>query len=150
MIRRFTGRHMALMLIGFFGVVVLVNAVMATIAERSFGGTVVENSYVASQRFNGWLAAARRQERAGWSLSVKSREGTVLLALTRNGAPREGAIAAMVNHPLGGVPERPLHFRPIGGGRFVSRERLPAGRWQLHASIRSAGEQAHFLQDFTA
>src|SRR3546814_8818871 len=55
-IRRFTGWHMTAILIAFFAAVIAVNMLMATVAVRSFGGTVVENSYVASQKFNGWLA----------------------------------------------------------------------------------------------
>ena len=44
MTRRFTGYHMLAWIVGFFMVVIGVNAVMATIAERSFTGTVGENS----------------------------------------------------------------------------------------------------------
>ena len=57
--RRFTGYHMAAILVAFFGVIIAVNMVMATLATRTFGGVVVENSYVASQEFNGWLKDAR-------------------------------------------------------------------------------------------
>mgnify|MGYP001281167617 CR=1 FL=1 len=38
----FTGRHMATILIAFFGVVITVNIVMARFALSTFGGTVVE------------------------------------------------------------------------------------------------------------
>ncbi len=65
--KRFTGRHMAAIMFAFFGVVIAVNVTMATFATRTFGGTVVDNSYVASQKYNGWLAEARRQERLGWT-----------------------------------------------------------------------------------
>src|SRR3546814_10033574 len=68
-IRRFTGWHMTAILIAFFAAVIAVNMLMATVAVRSFGGTVVENSYVASQKFNGWLAQARAQRRLGWRRS---------------------------------------------------------------------------------
>ena len=54
--REFTGRDMAKILVAGFGLVVAVNFGMATIAARSFSGTVVDNSYIASQKFNGWLA----------------------------------------------------------------------------------------------
>ena len=63
MTRRFTGWHMTAIMFAFFGVVVSVNMLMATLATRTFGGTVVENSYVASQSFNRWLAEARAQDR---------------------------------------------------------------------------------------
>ena len=34
-------------------------------AMSTFGGIVVENSYVASQEFNGWLEEARQSDGAG-------------------------------------------------------------------------------------
>ena len=46
MTMRFTGWHMAAILLGFFGLVVAVNLYMAHTAISTFGGTVVENSYV--------------------------------------------------------------------------------------------------------
>ena len=55
-----TGRHVAAIFVAFFAVVIAVNVLMASYAVGGFGGTVVDNSYVASQRFNGWLAQARR------------------------------------------------------------------------------------------
>ena len=54
-VRPFTGYHMTAILVAFFGVVIVVNFVMARYAVATFGGTVVDNSYVASQEFNGWL-----------------------------------------------------------------------------------------------
>ncbi|WP_037492794.1 FixH family protein, partial [Sphingobium sp. HDIP04] len=88
-IRRFTGWHMTAILAAFFAVVIAVNMLMATVAVRSFGGTVVENSYVASQKFNGWLAQARAQQRLGWRDAVTlDAERRVGLALKdANGAP---------------------------------------------------------------
>ena len=58
MTRQFTGRHMLAILIAFFGTVIAVNMVMAVLATRTFGGLVVENSYVATRQFNGWLEQA--------------------------------------------------------------------------------------------
>ena len=59
--RRFTGWHMTTILVAFFAVVITVNIVMARFALSTFGGTVVENSYVASQHYNEWLARAAAQ-----------------------------------------------------------------------------------------
>ena len=54
----FTGRHITMILVAFFGVVIAVNLVMAHYASSTFGGVVVENSYVASQEYNQWLHEA--------------------------------------------------------------------------------------------
>jgi nitrogen fixation protein FixH len=151
MTHSFTGRHMALAMIGFFSVVIAVNIVMATIAERSFGGTVVDNSYVASQRFNAWLDAAARQDSEGWTLSTAHRGGHLVVAIaTRGAAVDGGALIARVSHPLGVLPERMMHFRPIGGGRYLSDEALPAGRWRLHLTLHAHGREMRFVEDLAA
>ncbi len=135
--RGFTGRHMAGAIIGFFAVVIAVNLTMAVLATQSFGGKVVDNSYVASQRFNGWLAEARAQEDAGWQAGFAADAGHVVIT-SRPGSRME----AVASHPLGRAPERTLGFVEVQPGRYRSLDRLPAGRWQLRATIRGAAGDA--------
>jgi nitrogen fixation protein FixH len=146
MTRPFTGWHMTAILVAFFGVVIAVNILMASYAIGTFGGTVVENSYVASQRFNGWLAEARAQRQLGWSVDVASTtDGHVLITPH---APRgdfsHASITAIAAHPLGRLPERTLTFGNTGGAHFVAAELLPAGRWLLHIEVRDNGQDARF------
>ena len=61
-VKKFTGYHATMMIVGFFAVVVAVNLVMAQFALSTFSGTVVDNSYVASQKYNQWLEQARHQQ----------------------------------------------------------------------------------------
>ena len=137
MTRTFTGRHMSAILVAFFGVIVAVNAVMATYAARTFGGVVVENSYVASQEFNAWLKAAKKQERLGWHPKVAldgSRRVTVALPVT--GA----AVTGYAEHPLGRAADVPLTF--TGSKAVQSDQPLPAGRWTVHLTIRRGADEA--------
>ena len=67
----FTGRHMALILVAGFGIVIAVNFLMAYLAARDFGGVVVENSYVASQNYNSWLKEADAQRQLGWEATPR-------------------------------------------------------------------------------
>ena len=91
MTKPFTGWHMATILVGFFGIVIAVNVYMARAAIKTFGGTVVDNSYVASQEFNGWLAAAHKQERLGWDTRLSLVAGRhVRIEATKAGAARVG------------------------------------------------------------
>ncbi|MFB9051135.1 FixH family protein [Sphingobium indicum] len=149
-IRRFTGWHMTAILAAFFAVVIAVNMLMATVAVRSFGGTVVENSYVASQKFNGWLAQARAQRRLGWRDAVTLDAGRhVGLALKdAKGAPLAGVVVtAVAQHPLGRAPDMPLAFRETAPGVYVSDRVLPKGRWQLRFDLRLAGREEHLLRE---
>lgn len=142
MTRRFTGRHMLAIMLAFFGVIVAVNLSMATVAARTFGGKVVENSYVAGQQFNGWLAEARAQERLGWSTPVvlDGRRHVTLTAMSAGRALDRARVAAVARHPLGRAPDVVLAFRPDGAGRYVSTAPLPRGRWQVQFEVRRGGE----------
>jgi nitrogen fixation protein FixH len=139
----FTGRRMGLILSAFFGVVIAVNLLMATLATRTFGGTVVENSYVASQRYNGWLAAARRQEALGWSIKPgvdERRRVTVALSIA------DAVVSGFASHPLGREKDVPLRFTVDGSGRFVSDQSLPGGRWKVHLLVRKGGDEARLIE----
>ena len=128
----FTGRHMAAILVGFFGIVVTVNFTMASYARSTFGGIVVENSYVASEKFNGWLARAGEQQALGWSAAASRRgDGRVELAVE---APASVVATGTARHPLGRMPDRALAFERTGAG-FLSRETLPEGRWIVRIEL---------------
>lgn len=148
MTRHFNGWHMTTILVGFFAVVVAVNLVMARYAIGTFGGTVVENSYVASQRFNGWLKDARDQDALGWTTRV-SLDGNrrLILAVRRDDAPlAKLAATGTASHPLGRVPAVSLSFDPLPDGRLRSRQALPSGRWSVSLSVRSGTETARMLE----
>lgn len=148
MTRRFTGWHMLVILVAFFGTVIAVNVVMAVYATRTFGGTVVDNSYVASQEFNRWLAEARAQEKLGWmhhvaldasrhvTVSVSGADGQALTAVTAD---------AVARHPLGREADIPLGFAAAGPGKLRSVKPLPAGRWLVHLTVRSGADEARLI-----
>lgn len=140
MTRHFTGWHMTAILVFGFGVVVAVNLLMATLAVGSFGGVVVENSYIASQKFNTWLAEAREENALGWSASV-SRSGDGHLLVATMGAPAGTQAAAELRHPLG--REQPMAFvlRSDGQGGFSSSDPLPEGRWLVRLTLSHGTDQ---------
>lgn len=133
----FTGRHMLTVMVGFFGLIIAVNLTMARLASDTFGGSIVANSYVASQRFNGWLQAARDQKALGWqsdlTLDDKRR---VVLTMDGPGFVATGS----AHHPLGRAPDVPLAFASDGAGRLISAEALPGGRWQVRMSVSRDGK----------
>lgn len=146
MTKKFTGRHMAAILIAFFGVIIAVNLTMATFATRTFGGTVVANSYVASQKYNGWLAAARAQEALGWASQVTlGDDRRVRIAVTKGDQPLAVEVEGFARHPLGREGEVPLRFMVEGEG-LVADAPLPAGRWLVHLLIRHGGDEARLIE----
>lgn len=149
-VRRFTGRHMTMILLAFFTVVIAVNMVMATVAVRSFGGTVVENSYVASQKFNRWLAQARAQDRMGWKdeVTLDARRRLRVAIADEAGRPlRGGDVRAVAEHPLGRAPDILLRFNEAQAGLYASEEALPAGRWTVRVDVRRGGSEQHLLKE---
>ena len=136
----FTGRHMALVFVGGFGVVIAVNLVMASVAVGSFHGTVVDNSYVASQNYNGWLAKAAASRALGWQ-AVPRRHADGRVVLETISIPAGAAIMAEAERPLGTRETASLTFTDQGGGRWISEEALAGGRWRLRIAVRAAGQE---------
>ncbi len=140
MAREFTGRHMLMTLVGGFGIVVAVNFYMASEAASSFGGVTVENSYVASQKFNGWLDEARAQEGLGWSAQL-SRQPDGHLAISTAGVPTGAKVTAELRHPLGLKDHPSLTFAQQPDMRYMSNEKVEAGRWTVRLSIVSGNDR---------
>lgn len=139
--REFTGRHMAIIIVSGFGVIIAVNLFMATLAVRGFGGVIVENSYVASQEFNGWLDAAERQNTLGWSARM-TRGADGHLEVDTSAVPEGATITATARRPLGRPQTTKLNLVPATTpGRYVSREPLEDGRWIVRLTMVSANRR---------
>jgi len=145
----FTGWHMTAILVAFFAVVMTVNFAMARFALSTFGGAVVENSYVASQHYNEWLRRAAAQDRLGWTAGATlGPDRRARLTIDRDGRPLAGlAVTATLSHPLGRTPPATMHFVPDADGRLVSEERVPAGRWRLDLAVRRGADEARYRVD---
>ncbi len=126
----FTGRHIAMILVAFFTVVITVNIYMARSAISTFGGEVVENSYVASQHYNKWLDEAAREKALGWQAKA-TRDADGRVSVTLAGAPANAVLAGDARHPLGRLPDQMLKFQRQADGSWLSDKPLPQGRWTL-------------------
>ncbi|MDK2760914.1 MAG: FixH family protein [Sphingopyxis sp.] len=145
----FTGRHMAAILVGFFAVVIAVNVTMARFAVSTFGGKVVENSYVASQNYNEWLKRAAIQDRLGWSEGVTLDADRHVLLTVRKDDRLLGdlTVSATVNHPVGRAAPAALGFAPMPGGGLRSIRPLATGRWRLDLVVRHGADEARYRKD---
>ena len=143
--RPFTGYHMLGSMVAFFSVVIVVNVLMARAATSTFGGVVVENSYVASQKFNKWLDEANAEKALGWTAKV-SRGGDGKLHVALDGVPADAQVSAVARHPLGHFPDVTLKFTPSATG-YVSDIALAPERWRLRVTVKSAGRTWRNEQD---
>ena len=138
--REFTGKHMLIVLVAGFGIVVAVNFFMAHVAARSFNGVVVENSYIASQKFNDLLNEAREQDALGWSAQLSRDPATRLLLITQN-VPANATVHVELRHPLGYKAVQSLDLLPASPGTYVSEKPVGEGRWIARVEIMAEGER---------
>jgi nitrogen fixation protein FixH len=140
---------MTAILVAFFGIVIAVNFTMARLAISSFGGTVVDNSYVASQNYNDWLADADAQAKLGWHHQIQlSPDRHILFSLSNKAGPIPDVRAfGTTAHPLGKLPPRELEFVEVQTGLFRSRTALPPGRWLIQLTARKNADVARYRQE---
>ena len=136
---KFTGKHMLITMVVGFGIVAAVNFYMAAQAVGGFHGIVVDNSYVASQKFNDWMDEADRMAALGWTASAARDDGRVII--TTSGVPQGAVVKATLRRPLGRQEFANLTFVALGDGRFQSLEPVSEGRWTVRLEILAAGER---------
>jgi nitrogen fixation protein FixH len=128
--KEFTGRHMLLLAVAFFGVVIAVNVGMSVLAYRSWTGLVVENSYVASQEFETKRIAHEKQLAAGWksTLTIDGKMA-VLNVVDANGREVElGPVTLLVNRPVGGHDDQTVLLER-GANGYTAPVALASGIW---------------------
>lgn len=133
---KFTGKHMAAILVAGFGIVVAVNFYMASLAVSGFHGVVVENSYVASQHFNSWLDEAEKARALGWKVDA-SRDGEGYVVVSSEGVPDGAVVSAQLRRPLGPHELADLTFSSLGNGAYRSTRPAGPGRWTIRLHVES-------------
>ncbi|MER8810538.1 FixH family protein [Mesorhizobium australicum] len=129
--REFTGRHMLATILAFFGVVIAVNLTMATLANTSWTGLVVENTYVASQQFNKKAEAARAQAALGWTGQLTIAWGEVRYSLTDAAGkpvPLHG-VKVLFRHPAYEKEDGSIKLALASGQEFAALHTPKDGVW---------------------
>ncbi len=129
--REFTGWHMLAIMIAFFGVIIIVNVIMATSAIRSWSGLVVQNSYVASQEFNEKSQLGKEHAALNWKQNLDYKDGIVSYSLTdANGAPVKALGAtAVFRRPVNEKEDQILNLMPAGNNVLTAEAALKDGNW---------------------
>jgi nitrogen fixation protein FixH len=129
----FTGWHMAGLLLLFFGTIIAVNLTLAGLANRSWSGFVVRNSYIASQQFNRHAAEARAQRALGWSGSLSLRAGKLRYRLTEARGARvpTSKVTASLRRPVFDRQDRLVALSAAPDGSLEADLHLEDGLWIL-------------------
>lgn len=130
MMGEITGRKVAVFTVAAFGLIIAVNLTMAVLANRTFPGLEVENSYVASQQFND---AALAQRALGWTAQADYAGGV----LTVDIRDRDGMAAQVerIDALVGWATSTRDDFRPVftrDGSRFAAPAELVPGNWDVY------------------
>jgi nitrogen fixation protein FixH len=135
----FTGKHMLITMLSFFGVVIGVNLTMAWLANSSWSGLIVSNGYVASQSFNSDLQHIRAQQSLGWAVklthgateirfSVKDKRGNHVDGLNLTGA---------VKRTVTDRDDIQLKFSETAPGEYTSSAAMAPGLWEVFIEAKA-------------
>jgi nitrogen fixation protein FixH len=141
--RKLTGKHVAMIFVGAFGVIISVNLLLAFSAVKTFPGLEVKNSYVASQTFDDRRMA---QEALGWDVGAHHENGILRLSINdAEGRPvRVAKLEATVGRATHVFDDVEPDFRFDGQG-YVAEVPLGDGNWNIRMSA-IAGDGTPFEQ----
>lgn len=138
----FTGKHMLIIMILFFGTVIGVNFTMAWFAHSSWSGLVVSNTYVASQEFNGKVALARQIEASGvkGALDVTGEDIAYRLTDAKADAVIADHVTLRFRRPVGDHQDFNMELTDAGNGLFKGNHVIIPGQWIVEAEALRGGE----------
>ena len=147
-VREITGRMVFGLLLGFFAIVVGVNAVMIHKAISTFGGLETESSYRAGQLFEREVERAKAQDAQHWQVEAKvttARDGNAALHIAARdaaGLPLIGMDAnARFERPTDRRLDRPVAVSAEAPGRFRGGAKVSSGQWDLVIELSRGGER---------
>ena len=129
----FTGRHMALIMVAFFGVIIAVNGFMAYMATASWTGILAKNGYVASQDFNAELAVRRAQDRLGFqSLLRYDNEAIIFSFRNRSDQALVGFdVSLKIGRPVNESEDHQYVLNETKPGIYSEKVKLAPGQWNV-------------------
>lgn len=140
--RQFTGWHMLVVMVLFFGTIITVNIVMAVYANTSWTGLVVQNTYVASQEFNRKAAEGRAQAARGWQTTLELQPGLVRFALAdaSGAAVHPKGVTAKFRRPAYEAEDETITLKPLPDGAYGAERTIRDGIWivEVEADIGEA------------
>lgn len=140
--REFTGRHMLILIIAFFSVVIGVNVTMAVFSSTTWTGLVVQNSYVASQEFQVKRDRARLQDALGWKGQFTYADGKARFAITDGASAlvTVDGVHLLLHRPVGGHDDKTLDMVRALDGAFVADVVLDPGVWDAQILVDQTAE----------
>lgn len=143
-----TGRNVLLMLVVFFGVMLVANITMAYYAVATFPGLASDNSYAEGVSYNREIAAARAQAALGWKVDAKLMRiapGRSAFSITQSdaaGKPTGGLeVTAIFEHPSDRARDHRFALAEVAPGVYRSEFAIDRGEWDLFIEMTQAGHR---------
>ena len=129
-------------MLGFFGVIFVVNGIFVYKATTTWTGVSTENAYEKGVRYNDTLVAAEAQNRLGWQSRinfVKADNRLVINFTTRNNVPISGLkIEGKAVRPTHQGYDLNLTFSESPNGSYYAIAKLPLkGHWRIEVLATS-------------
>lgn len=138
---RIKGYHVLAAMVGFFAIIIVVNAIFISLAVRSFPGEQEEKSYLQGLHYNDRLKAREAQAALGWTVNIEkasllNEAGVIEIAFKdREGAPiYDLAVAGVLSRPADDDHDLQLEFAAAGSGKYHAQvDAIGPGVWSLKA-----------------
>ncbi|MEM7044954.1 MAG: FixH family protein [Pseudomonadota bacterium] len=148
------GRWIPWVFVGLFGIVLIANGTMITVAITTFTGMETVSAYKKGVDYNERLAAAAKQEALGWKASLDAKAddaGRMVITFAlddRGGAPVAAAdVLAKVDRPLQDGLDQMVVFDEIESGRYRAAIDLPLeGQWEVQIDAVARGDRYQFTE----
>lgn len=140
--RTFTGWHMLAIMVAFFGVIIVVNLIMAYNAHQSWSGLVVPNSYVAGQEFNEKSEIGKKQAALEWQVKESYSDGIFSYQIKdKNGEAVDviGA-SALFKRPVGDAQDSLINLEVTSPGMMSAPVQLDDGAWIVEINTNAGLE----------
>lgn len=153
--KELTGRHVLLMLLAFFGVMLAVNAYFTVAAVKTFRGEDVKRSYRQGLDYNQTLQERAQQSELGWAIAANTNvlaDDRVEILLSFNNENNRGIgnleITGLLSHRVDSRFDKDITFQAIGGGRYKAVVDGLEGPYVLKAVANKDNEAFRFEHAF--
>ena len=149
------GRHVLMMLVAFFGVIIAVNTIFITKAVSSFSGEDVKRSYRQGLEYNKTIQARSEQASLGWNVtanvvsSPETGQRFIIRMSDEKNMPIENLmISGVFKRPTNLAKDEEVSFSERGQGIYEAQINLPKGQWHLKAIAGLTQKSFRFENQF--
>jgi len=144
-VKEFTGKHMLVAMLMFFGVIITANMTMAWFAATTWSGLVAKNGYVESIDYKAKKAESDRQNLLGWKSKVRvTNDRLVFFVKDAEGNPvSDLTIVANIGRPVTENADAIVSFREANPGEYLAEAPSQSGQWILDIRATGVGDQLY-------